>query len=156
MKKFDEAAGSLDYRRFSREFRMRVRSAGEDFLAALLYAGNIDPADPYGAADVTSNDLDTITTITMPQLRQDSLIAALMVCFVPDGDAERLTRDCVHAGGTIAGAPQAWIILETRWFTTDRPKAVGSISALLFSKPFPQELSVDLFQVHYNTVLHGH
>ena len=85
---------------------MRVRSAGEDFLAALLYAGNIDPADPYDAADVTSNDLDTITTITMPQLRQASLIAALRVCFVPDGDAERLTRDCVHAGGKIADAPR--------------------------------------------------
>ena len=30
MKKFDESAGSVDYRRFSQEFRMRVRAAGED------------------------------------------------------------------------------------------------------------------------------
>ena len=119
---------------------MRVKSAGAGFLAALLFDGDIDAAAPYNDANVTSNDLDTITTVTMPQLRQQALLAALRACFVPEGEAERLTRDCDHAGGTVLGAPQAWTIIKTRWFTTDRPKAVGSISALLFSKPFPQEL----------------
>ena len=153
MKKFDESTGSVDYRRFSQEFRMRVRSAGEDFLAALLYDGDIDAVVPYDVGNVNSNDLDTITTVTLPQLRQQAHIAALRACFMPEGEAERLTRECVHAGGTVHGAPQAWNILKTRWFTTDRPKAVGSISAMLFSKPFPQELSVEAFQVHYNKVL---
>ena len=72
---------------------------------------------------------------------------------MPEGEAERLTRDCVHAGGTVLGAPQAWNILKTRWFTTERPKPVGSISAMLFAKPYPQELSVETFQVHWNKVL---
>ena len=145
MKKFDESTGSVDYRRFSQEFRMRVRAAGDDFLAALLYDGEIAACAPYDATDVTSNSLDTITTLTLPQLRQQSLIAALRACFVPEGEAERLTRECVHAGGILMVDPQAWIILKTRWFTSERPKAVGAISAMLFSKPFPQELSVELY-----------
>ena len=77
MKKFDESAGSVDYRRFSQEFRMRVRAAGEDYLAALLYTGDIVQCDPYDSDDVTSNDLNTITTVTLPQLRQKTLVAAL-------------------------------------------------------------------------------
>ena len=119
---------------------MRVRSAGEGYLAALSYDGDIAAAVPYNVANVNSNDLDTITTVTLPQLRQQALMAALRACFMPEGEAERLTRDCVHAGGTVLGVPQAWSILKTRWFTADMPKAVGTISALLFSKPFPQEL----------------
>ena len=41
MKKFDESAGSTDYRRFSQEFRTRARAAGEDYLAALLFLEDI-------------------------------------------------------------------------------------------------------------------
>ena len=93
---------------------MRVRAAGEDFVAALLFNGEIEASAPYDVVNVNSNDLDTITTVTLPQLRQQALIAALRACFMPEGEAERLTRDCVHAGGTVLGAPQAWSILKTR------------------------------------------
>ena len=132
---------------------MRVQTAGADYFAALSFTGEIDACAPYDVDNVNSNDLDSITTVTLPQLRQHALIAALRSGFMPQGEAEKLTRDCVHAGGTVHGAPQAWNILKTRWFTTERPKPVGSISASLFVKPYPQELSVEAFQVHWNKVL---
>ena len=62
---------------------MRVRAAGEDFVAALLFNGEIDASAPYDVVNVNSNNLDTITTVTLPQLRQQALAAAGPHCRAP-------------------------------------------------------------------------
>ena len=83
-----------------------AQSIGSDFLAALLYEADIAPCTPYAEASVVLDDLSSVTTLTLPQLRQHTLLSALRSCLVPEGEPYRLTRDCSHAGGMVGGLPQ--------------------------------------------------
>ena len=144
----------MDFVRFYQEFRTQVQAAGRDFLVTLDFEGDIPPAVLFDPGDVTSNGLDTVVQETLPQLRQRALLASLRSCIMPGGEAARLIKECVmNASGTVAGLPQAWITMKTRWHTTEPPKPVGAIAAALMTKPFPTELSVSAYQVHFNKVL---
>ena len=135
------------------EFITHVQAAGRDFFVTLEFTGDIPPAILFDPGNVTSNDLDTVLQETLPQLRQRALLASLRSCIIPGGEAARLIKDCVNASGTVAGVPQAWITMKTRWYTTEPPKPVGAIAAALLTKPFPNELSVAAYQVHVNKTL---
>ena len=69
VKRFDESVGAPDFRWFAQEFKTQVQCTGNDFLAALLFEADIVPCTAYPAHAVTSNDLDTIQTLNLPQLR---------------------------------------------------------------------------------------
>ena len=69
IKRFDEAVGPADFARFIQEFMAHVLAAGRDFLVTLEFQGDIAPAVLFDPANVTSDDLNTMTIETVPQLR---------------------------------------------------------------------------------------
>ena len=85
LKRFDEAVGPVDFTRFEQEYRAQVLVAGRDFLVTLDFEADIAPAVLFDPVNVTSDDLNTMTTETVPQLRQRALLAAMRACLMPGG-----------------------------------------------------------------------
>ena len=128
-------------------------SAGPDFTAALIYQHDI-PAPPlYPSTSVLLDSAAGGVTATMPQMRQQALLSCIRAALDPHGESIKLISDCVHAGGTVAGANQALMKLDIRWRAPDAPTDFGGKSAALYSKIWPVELSVDAYTSHYNTVV---
>ena len=102
-----------DWKRWNAELRDKVFAlGGQAFVQSLDYDADI-PA-MAAAFNVLAEDFPMPN---VPQMRQHALLA-LISNSLPDeygeGSARKLIEDCVHAGGTVAGEPQAYALLAMR------------------------------------------
>ena len=100
---FDESTQAAGWRKARVEFMGHVLSAGPDFMAALNYGGDIPPVNlaVYDALSITSNDAIGRPNLTMPQSRQQAMLALLRTAFQPGGECMRLTQHCVHCAAAL-------------------------------------------------------
>ena len=114
---FNEELGVKDYMRWREEISGYIKSGGSDFAAALAYQGNIPVANAYAPASVLLDTAAAAPNQTQPSIRQQAMLTIIMQSLQPGGQSRILIRNCVHASGTVAGAPQATQLLDTRWNT---------------------------------------
>ena len=116
---FNEALDAQDYARWKRDLEQFITPAGDDFVAALLFRGVIDPADLYLDTQVTSLLPTSIPLLSLPVMRQRALLSVIRSTLPANGESIKLIKDCMHAAGTaqVGGeqTDQALLILDTRW-----------------------------------------
>ena len=95
---FNEKEAGRGYRRWRRQIEAMATSAGADFLAALHAVCPIEVADVYTEAHMLLDDPRGIPYMTMPQIRQESLIAMMRGSLSVGGESLRLIEMCRHAG----------------------------------------------------------
>ena len=101
-----------DWHRWADELLAVIQTYGQDFTDAVEFAMDIPAVVPPGVLD------DEPAPLTAPQMRQQALRAFIgnsLPSSLAEGTPAYLIRDCRHAGGTIAGAPQALAVLRTRY-----------------------------------------
>ena len=96
---FDETQGAVDYSRWRKDLIAFVGPAGQDFVAALLFDGVIPAPPNYNDQWVNADTAQGRPVLTMPQLRQQALLAVIRATLTPSGEALRLIAHCKHAGG---------------------------------------------------------
>ena len=98
---FDETKGAADYRRWRRDLENTVRTVGTGFVETLNFAGPMDATTAMTEAQLQADDVTGHVAMTLPQMRQQAVLFVIRATLSPDGDAIKLIRDSVHAGGTV-------------------------------------------------------
>ena len=98
---FDETKGSVDYRRWRRDLEALLTTAGTGFVETLRFVGATAATTTMTDAQLQADDITGHRPMTMPQMRQQAILFVMRQTLSPTGDAIKLIRDCVHAGGVI-------------------------------------------------------
>ena len=96
---FNEALDAQDYARWKRDLEQFITPAGDDFVAALLFRGEIAPAEVYLATQVTSLLPTSIPLLSLPVMRQRALLSVIRSTLPANGESIKLIKDCMHAAG---------------------------------------------------------
>ena len=152
---FDETKGSVDYRRWRRDLEALLTTAGTGFVETLRFVGATAAATTMTDAQLQADDITGHRPMTMPQMRQQAILFVMRQTLSPTGDAIKLIRDCVHAGGVILvnhfNEDQAIRLLDTRYQSAAVPDFdVGEEAQALMKVEWPSVLSVDEFNAHFN------
>jgi hypothetical protein len=157
IKKFNpNSRDGSDYKRFSKQFEGLVAVAGDDFVAAMHYRGSGIPLAPaYSQASVVSDMPASAPSVTLPQLRQQLLLAALRAALEADDEPMRIIKHCTQMGGVVnqVGASpkkQAWQLLHERYFVSDYTQT-GDYAKALFGmqSQWPTTVTPAAFQVFF-------
>ena len=132
-----------------------IQSGGSDFAAALAYQGDIPVANVYAAASVLLDTAAAAPTMTQPSIRQQAMLTIITQSLQPGGQSRTLIRNCVHASGTVAGAPQATQLLDTRWNTGAITVDNSAKAQSLFKKKeeWPLEVSAEAYLGFFNSIV---
>ena len=152
---FNEDLGVKDFMRWREEISGYIRSGGHDFAAALAHLGDIPVAPVYAAASVLLDTAAAAPTMTQPSIRQQAMLTIITQSLQPGGQSRTLIRNCVHASGTVAGAPQATQLLDTRCNTGAITVDNSAKSHSLFKKKeeWPLEVSAEAYLGFFNSIV---
>ena len=117
---------------------------GQQFVDALTYEHDI-PATT-ALPGVLSDDLPNYT---IPELRQHAIFSFILNSLPPsgeDGMPRALVKDCVHAGGKVGGAEQAWMLLCRRYHIAKSGKKPSVQLRDLLAAEWPRKLDAAAFQ----------
>ena len=159
---FNEKLGARDWKRVADFILRRLRTTSVEFLAALLYTGNIRAPITYQSAQVIVTDESGMVEINMPHVRQYAILALINNCISPTGLAMKVIEKCVFAGGRLGtneaseaqadGPEQAWMLLCRRWADGTIAIRVGDQAKLLFGTMWPEHMGHDEFNEYYGDV----
>ena len=143
----DEKRPEKDWHRWKRSVTDQL-STRPFFSLDLLFTGNIAAVPVANAAALASNDLAAFVAAapTLQQRRQLALRAFLNNSLIEDGDARKLIKDCPFAGGVVAGVPQAFATLRTRYETTELPDDPNAEVVELLAPKWPSKLDPTDYQ----------
>ena len=155
IKKFDPSIVG-DFKRWYSQFVGAVRVTDEDFAAALDYVGSSIPLGAAITQDAVCSNVPTASTVTLPQLRQKLLLAAIREALTPDSAPMRLIKDCTQASGLVlrpneAPKKQAWALLYDRYHIPDystHGDSVKELMAMQFS--WPAEITSASYHTFWN------
>ena len=143
----DEKRPEKDWHRWKRSVTDQL-STRPFFSLDLLFTGNIAAVPVANAAALASNDLAAFVAAapTLQQRRQLALRAFLNNSLIEGGDARKLIKDCPFAGGVVAGVPQAFATLRTRYETTELPDDPNAEVVELLAPKWPSKLDPTDYQ----------
>ena len=153
----NEKRGSSGYTTWRQQLVVMVASAGVDFLVALHTQCEIVMATVYTEEQMLLDDSRGIPYLTMPQIRQELLMALIRGSLLVWGESLLLIEHCVHAGGyvRVEGEPyaQALTTLDKRWLDGGIATDVGEETRALYSSEWPRELTVGAYDGPLNRVV---
>ena len=76
----------------------------------------------------------------------------LFISLAPDSPAIKLIEDEIFAGGVVGGRPQAWALLEARYYVVPPPPSPADLMTALVNKKWPKEVSREVWQLHSTAI----
>ena len=154
---FDENTGSGGYVAWRRQLLVLTATAGADFLAALRTQREVRVAGDYSEEGAIVDDAGGAPGLTMPQIRQEVLLALVRGLLIEGGESLALLRGCRHAGGYVVVEGdrylQAMMLLDKRWLDGGIATIVAEEAGFVYRLTWPAQLSVEAYHAHYIVVV---